>query len=154
MRRFVLAVIGIGLVAIDRLTKIMFMNDPALGGSFGIPGIISITQHKNYGVVANIPIPISIIVVITLVALVAIAIALFHAVRRNIWPLAFGYTALAAGAVGNLWDRLTQGFVFDWLLLFGRSVVNGADAFVAIGLLIVIFHQPRAPKLDTDIDTR
>lgn len=153
MRRFALAILGIGLIAIDRLTKIAF-DDLALGGSFGIPGVISITQHQNHGIIANIPVPIPIIVALTVVALIAIAIALARSIQKNTWTLAIGYTILAAGAISNLFDRLMWGLVNDWLLIGGRSVINAADIFVAIGLLIVILNTPRAHTLDTKLETR
>lgn len=153
MRRLALLALGIGLIAIDRLTKIAF-DDLALGGSFRIPGIISITQHQNHGIVANIPVPIPIIITLTLVALVAIAVALVRSIRQNAWPLAAGYTILAAGALSNLLDRLMWGFVNDWLLLGGRSIVNAADIFVATGLLIVLLKTPRVSRLDTKPETR
>lgn len=154
MRRLALAAFSVALVVVDRFTKILFMNDPALGGSFGIPGILSITQHQNHGVIANIPIPLFVILFMTAIAIIVIFFGIRRAAAQHATRVIVGYSILLSGAVGNLWDRVQWSFVYDWLLLGGRSVINIADICVAIGLFLVLLPSAHRQALDTTEETR
>jgi signal peptidase II len=130
----ILTLAGSGL-AIDRLTKAAFQAQSADRGLSLIPHILAITQHQNYGVVANFPIPRLLIIFLTFIALGVLVALFLRTIRRDAFlpPLALALTI--AGAVGNLWDRIAWGYVFDWILLFDRSIINVADMLIAVGLL-------------------
>lgn len=51
-----------------------------------------------------------------------------------------GLALLLAGAVGNLIDRLTYGYVLDFLEFRGLFVNNLADVCVSVGTVLVIIH--------------
>lgn len=117
--------------AIDRITKsVALSNSP----SFGIAGLIEPISHRNAGLIANIPVPRILIILGTTLIIAWIFRRIVKRLpdpnARDIYPLAL----LVGGALGNLWDRVVYGFVFDWILLFGRSAINAADVAIAIGI--------------------
>ncbi len=111
-------------------------------GSFFSSSLFAFTQHENYGILANLPVPRLLIILITIVVLYFATSAWVAAWRRNDRKSVFALLILIAGALGNLWDRIQWGFVFDWILLFQRSVINLADIFIAVGIgWIVILNK-------------
>lgn len=132
------------LLAADRLTKWYFIQRSVNDGSFFSTWIFGFTQHENYGILANLPVPRLLIIFVTMLVLVFAASAWIAAWRRNDQQYIFALLILIAGALGNLWDRIQWGFVFDWILLFQRSVINLADIFIAIGIGWILFLNKNA----------
>lgn len=54
----------------------------------------------------------------------------------------FGYSFIIGGAIGNIIDRIIRGAVFDFIFFhyakYNFPVFNLADAFINIGVLIII----------------
>ena len=100
-----------------------------------IPGVLAITKHENYGLIGNAPIPYPIIILLTIVALGV----LFYGMKMSFKQcrffelVALGY--VAGGAMGNFIDRIVNGYVFDWILLFNTSIINVADVAITIGII-------------------
>ena len=44
------------------------------------------------------------------------------------------------GAVGNLADRIINGFTTDYILLFGHSAINLADLLIIFGILGILWY--------------
>lgn len=140
-------VAAIGFAA-DRFTKDLMQKQPAERGLSFMSRILTTTQHQNYGIIANIPIPQSIIILFTLLSLIILGTLFVRSYRRNELSASFALALTITGALGNLWDRVAWGYVFDWILLFNRSVLNIADILIASGLLLYVFvsrseHSPR-----------
>lgn len=141
----------LGTVALDRATKLFFMEHlPADGRVFHIFGPLSLIRHTNLGIVANIPIPVPVTIAATFIILFFVVRALLRALHDEWIARAIFLSVLLGGAVGNLWDRLSYHFVFDWLLLFNKSIVNIADIAIVIGILGYIFSEKTAPVLLTE----
>lgn len=128
------AVLAVAIVALDRLTKLWFIRlpDPE---SFWFSSILTRTHHQNTGLIANFPMPIAAILILTAAILVCVVFGLRHALHAQDHQRSFALSLIIAGAVGNIWDRLQWGFVFDWILLFGTSIINFADIAIALGIL-------------------
>ena len=118
-------------------TKILFFDRAAEEGQmFSLAGgLIRSTIHRNYGISFNLPIPTWATLLITGLALGwAVAMLVERSRRGQILPcLILG--VFIGGVIGNVYDRLTFGYVRDWLLLFGRSAINIADLLIASGIL-------------------
>ena len=131
-------------VAADLSTKRFFFQEPPLY----LPpwgGIFSLVQHKNMGAVFNLPVP--------LPALLAFSGLFVFVLLGFILPRLGSLRArfvvfsgiMLGGALGNLYDRLTLGYVRDWMLLLGRSAFNLADAAIIVGCLGMAFLDQNAP---------
>jgi len=117
----------------DRFTKQLFRTND-FQTTFLNPRILRFVQHENYGIIANIPIPRVVTIVITIFFLALILRLLARSVENGAGREVVFLSILLAGAIGNLWDRIVQGYVFDWILLFGKSAINFADIFIVVGL--------------------
>lgn len=62
-----------------------------------------------------------------------------------------GYTLIVCGAVGNLIDRIFHGAVFDFIYFhyenYGFSIFNLADAFISIGVGLLLYEFIFSPKI-------
>ncbi len=155
MRSFGWPVVFAGLIfALDRLSKYVFMHVSDVGPHI-FSDFITLTKHWNHGLIANAPVPTLLIVIVSCLAIFGIAILWRREARKQNLSALFALACVLAGAVGNLWDRLVWGAVFDWLLLGGRSVINLADAAIFIGTLwyIVQEHRNRRRPLDENQKT-
>lgn len=91
-----------------------------------------------------------------------IAVAVLGAVLYLLWkmplarrfmPMAVCLMMVAAGAVGNMIDRVTQGFVVDFLYfkLINFPIFNLADCYVTIAaflLILLVFFYYKEEELD------
>ncbi len=63
--------------------------------------------------------------------------------RREQWGLAFALSLILGGALGNLWDRLTLGYVVDFIEVYYRDwywpAFNLADSAIFLGAVILIY---------------
>lgn len=134
-----------GALAADRLTKLYFIS--ALQPQAVIlPNWLALTVHRNYGIVANLPLPKFLIFAITGLAGAVILTGLKNSQQKNAAREMFALILILAGALGNLWDRLQYGFVLDWILLFNRSIINLADIFILSGLITYICLKSKKDK--------
>ena len=65
------------------------------------------------------------------------------------WPAKWGLVFILGGALGNLYDRITLGFVVDFIDLRVWPVFNAADSFITIGggllVLAVLLMRKKRP---------
>jgi signal peptidase II len=74
-----------------------------------------------------------------LAILVSIAILYyFPRVPHEEWPLRLAMGMQLGGAIGNLIDRLTQGYVTDFISIGNFAVFNIADACISVGVAVLI----------------
>ena len=144
---WILAVASASFFA-DRITKSRFFD--AFEGAketgfsyFG--GLVQQMIHKNAGITANFPLPLSVTVVVTLAALGFVVVIMIHSLQDRAYWRVFFLAILLGGALGNLVDRLWLGFVRDWILIGGRSVMNLADFAIILGLLGAYLISRQAP---------
>jgi signal peptidase II len=72
-------------------------------------------------------------------AIVALAIIYyFHKVPSQDWLLRLALSLQLAGAVGNLVDRLKQGYVTDFVSVGNFPVFNVADSCITVGVIILV----------------
>ena len=103
-----------------------------------IPGLFNLTYLENrgaaFGVLANQR---CFFIVMTAVAMVVLLFLLFRFKRHNF----ISYTAISliiGGGVGNLIDRVLNGFVVDYLhVSFFPPIFNFADCCVVVGTLFL-----------------
>ena len=125
---------------LDQLSKYYIIKNFALGQSVKVLPIFSITHVKNPGAAFSLlPYQTGVFIVITLLVLGGILIYLLITGKRNRLFL----TSLAlifGGALGNFYDRLTQGQVTDFLDFHIWPVFNFADSFITIGLVLFTYQ--------------
>lgn len=90
---------------------------------------------------------------ITLLVLGAAAYMVWHMPPvKRFFPMWFALLLVASGAVGNMIDRVSQGYVVDFLYfnLINFPIFNVADCYVTVGaflLVVLIFFYYREEEM-------
>lgn len=127
---------GLGIFWIDLFTKARFFPNKIDATT---SNWIQLTHHQNTGLLFDLPFPRAMILAISLAVFIGLFGSLWNAIRHQKQSQAFALALILGGALGNLFDRWTLGFVRDWLLLFGRSALNLGDIAIGLGLLWYLF---------------
>lgn len=144
----VLAAVAATVVALDQVTKALVRAWLPLYESVSIvPQLLDFTHVRNTGAAfgllnaVDIPFKPLLMTAIALAALVAIGV---FAVRTSpTEPLArLGLALVFGGATGNLIDRVTAGYVVDFVDVYWRGwhfwAFNVADAAITVGACLLI----------------
>ena len=146
--RALLVGLAASIIVLDQITKAMIRAMLPLHESVGIvPGLLDITHIRNTGAafgllnVMDIPFKAALMTAMALTALVAIG---FFAMRTTSHePLArVGLALVFGGATGNLIDRVTAGYVIDFVDVYWRGwhfwAFNVADSAITVGACLLI----------------
>ena len=140
--------VALSVVILDQITKAMIRPSLALHQSVElIPGFLDLTRVHNtgaaFGVLNAVDFPLK-TVVLSLVAIVALSGVAWYAATV---PLSdrlarIGVAGVLGGAIGNLIDRATAGYVLDFVDAYWGNwhfwAFNVADAAISIGVVFMI----------------
>lgn len=137
--------LSVGIVLLDQLTKALVRAGVPLHSSRTVvPGLLDLTHVQNSGAAfgilnaADFPYKAAIIAVVATVALVSIAV--FAAGLSPHQRLArIGLALILGGAAGNLVDRVTTGYVVDFVDVYWHQyhfwAFNVADSAITVGVV-------------------
>ena len=142
--------IALLVVFFDRLTKWLVAKDISLHDSIQIiPGFFRITHVENrgaaFGLFADSPgeWKVGMLVAFSVVALVVVSTLLWRN-SHTMTTTGIGLSLILGGAIGNLWDRLLNGRVVDFLLFYiGQyqwPAFNVADSAIVVGAGLLVFE--------------
>ena len=140
INRFYYILLSILIIVSDQFTKnIININHNSLINNDLI--LFSIDYVKNYGAAFNIlnGSRIFLSIVSITITLLLIYIILY---KKNICNLdLFSYSFILGGTIGNGIDRITKGYVIDFINLnfINFPVFNIADISINIGLIFIIY---------------
>ncbi|HXH32035.1 MAG TPA: signal peptidase II [Bacteriovoracaceae bacterium] len=153
------------LIIVDQLTKGAIQTSLSYGESIPVvKGFFSIAYVKNsgaaFGFMADGPLWFRQIFFLALpVIFCGYILYLMTTTLKGYFFVSLAYALILAGAVGNLIDRFSLGYVVDFLLFYWGDEANHFPAFnvadscisVAAGLLIIdFFKQLKDKKLNSD----
>src|SRR5215510_4001565 len=149
MRRLHL-LIAVGVLILDRFSKRLVAKEISLHDSITvIKRVFYITHVENrgaaFGLFNDSPSEwkIALVVLFSIVALVIVAALLWRS-SHTMTATAFGLSLILGGALGNLWDRLLNGRVVDFLLVYIGSyqwpAFNVADSAIVVGAGLLVFE--------------
>jgi signal peptidase II len=133
----------LGVIALDLITK--FLSYTRLSRVDTIPiidGVIHFTYVENrgaaFGMLANHR---WVFISISIVVISAFLLYLFLGHAENML-MGIAMSMISAGGLGNMVDRLSLGFVVDFIdfRLINFAVFNIADSFVCIGAGLMILY--------------
>ena len=135
------ALIAAVVVALDQWSKALTRSHIELGERLGfIPGVLDLTHIQNrgaaFGMLQGYAVQLAIVAAVVVLALAFVVIA-----RRKttlVEVVAFGL--IVGGAIGNLIDRITQGYVTDMIMttFIDFPVFNVADSAVTVGTILFV----------------
>jgi signal peptidase II len=160
MRKFYL-LIALLIVVLDRVTKgAVAKRIPLHESRKMIAGFFYLTHVENRGAAfslfADSPSEwkIAMLVLFSMVALVVVSALLWRG-SHSMTTTGVGLGLILGGALGNLWDRLLNGRVVDFLLFYIGSyqwpAFNVADSAIVVGAALLVVeilfaHSPAREK--------
>lgn len=159
MRKYHILIAGL-VVVLDRLTKWVVSERINLHDSVDVvPGIFRLTHVQNqgaaFGLFSDSPseFKVTMLILFSIAALAVVSTLLWkngNAMNKT----AIALSLVFGGALGNLWDRVANGRVIDFLDFYLGShhwpAFNMADSAIVIGavlLLSEIFLAPQEEKV-------
>ena len=153
-------IIVVTIVVADQLTKAWVRGALELHESIPIlPDVLALTRVHNTGAAFGMFNSMEFAgktVVLTVVATLALAGVAWYAasVPLNDRLARFGLACILGGAVGNLIDRATAGYVLDFVDASWRGwhfwAFNVADASITIGVILMILDLLRLGRRASD----
>ncbi len=133
------------LIAFDQWTKVLAYDKLRINGPFVIwDGVFEFLYSENRGAAFGILQGQKWFFLLVAAAVVIVILIFLYRMpnEKKMLPLFFCTVLLASGAIGNVIDRLSRGFVVDFLYfkLINFPIFNVADCYVvaAAGLLILL----------------
>ncbi|PID84066.1 signal peptidase II [Candidatus Gracilibacteria bacterium] len=175
MRKFVIIISIIILIAIDAISK-WFFHGVFQAMVFGCPytgtssiscvsvaderilyqyfpllsDIFGIQLSYNTGVAFSFHIPGFFLKILTLVLVIAIGVYfVFTEYPKKSKLLDIGYVCILAGALSHTYERIFHGYVIDFFSLKYFAIFNFADIIISIGVIFILFYYFFYDRSDT-----
>ena len=140
--------IALSIVVVDQIVKAIVRREIALNESITvIPGFFDLTRVHNtgtaFGFMNATDFPFK-TVILACVAIGALAALAWYAATlpAGQWLARIGLALILGGAAGNLIDRITAGYVVDFVDLYWSGwhfwAFNVADAAITVGVAFMI----------------
>jgi signal peptidase II len=140
--------IALAVVVLDQIVKAIVRREIALNESITvIPGFFDLTRVHNTGTAfgfmnaTDFPFKTVILACVAIGALAALAMYA-ATLPANQWLARIGLALILGGAAGNLIDRITEGYVVDFVDLYWSGwhfwAFNVADASITVGVGLMI----------------
>ncbi|PWH14323.1 MAG: signal peptidase II [Anaerolineae bacterium] len=129
------------IIALDQWTKELVRRNLQLGEVWSpweaLTPYARIVHWKNSGAAFGILQGFGGIFMILAIVVAIMIFVYFPQVPRRDWSLRIALGLQLGGAVGNLIDRLTQGYVTDFISVGTFPVFNIADSSISIGVAVL-----------------
>ena len=130
------------LISIDFLSKKIVFNNIELNNFIPVIPFLDIAHIHNYGIsfglFANILSP----NIIILIGLIIIFVLLYWMYTINDKLEKLGLLLIIIGAISNIFDRVINNYVLDFIFLHYKEyywpAFNFADIYISIGVLLII----------------
>ena len=137
---------GLVLAAVlvaDQVTKALVRAGVELGSADPVLPLVTLVHSRNRGVAFGVFQDQVAVVVIAITLAIGALVAYFvtHRDRPLVW-LPTGL--LAGGAIGNVVDRVREGFVTDFIKLPSWPAFNVADMAITFGVLTLLLVAERS----------
>ena len=149
-RDWIFYVLTIVVIICDQLTKYVVRETIPLYETFIQVGIFSIVHGQNtgsaFGLFAGFT---NYLIVASLIGLALILYFFVKQASANLFVrIAVGL--IVGGAVGNLIDRVKDGFVVDFISVGWWPAFNVADSAISIGMTVMVLFMIFGNKIDND----
>ncbi len=136
------------VIVLDQVTKSLVRDSMELWESATvIPGFLNLTRVHNtgaaFGMLNTLDVPFKAVALTGVAALALIGVAWYAvSIPRHDLLARLGIAMIAGGAVGNLIDRATMGYVLDFVDAYWRGwhfwAFNVADAAITVGVCLML----------------
>jgi len=140
--------IALAVVVLDQIVKAIVRREIALNESITvIPGFFDLTRVHNtgtaFGFMNSTDFPFKTVILACIAIGALAALAMYAAtLPADQWLARIGLALILGGAAGNLIDRVTEGYVVDFVDLYWSGwhfwAFNVADAAITVGVALMI----------------
>jgi signal peptidase II len=143
-----LLVLVLALVGCDHATKIVAREALGAGPAVAlVPGVLELSYVENHdtafsltrGLAPRIKTPL--LALGSILGLGAVAAFAWRARRQSSKAEQVALSLVAAGAIGNVADRLHRGYVIDFIHVRYWPVFNVADVLIVVGVILLVTHR-------------
>ena len=131
------SVIVVIVLILDQFTKWLVASTMQVGQSiYPIPALdfFSITFVTNTGVAFGLFRDAGVIFAIVSIVVIVVVVRYLRHLPPGQWLMRVALSLVLAGAIGNLIDRLRQGYVIDFVAVAWWPKFNVADAAIVLGV--------------------
>lgn len=125
------------LLLIDRATKVWALQDLAANGPVVLGKYLWLNYVENTGMAFGLFQNGNVFLAVVMLLVIGYIIYSWKDIERYGAWAQWGAILILTGALGNLYDRLTLGFVVDFIDLRVWPVFNAADSFISIGAVLL-----------------
>lgn len=148
------------IIALDQWTKALVRVNLSLGEHWSpwvwLEPYARIVHWKNTGAAFGMLQEFGGVFTVLAIIVAIVIVYYFPRVSRHDWHLRFAMGLQLGGALGNLIDRLTIGWVTDFVSIGSFPVFNVADSSISIGVAVLIvgvwLKERRHPQRETSSD--
>ncbi|MBQ9267419.1 MAG: signal peptidase II [Clostridia bacterium] len=126
------------LVILDRITKLWIVENHI--NLTILPKILNFTYVENRGMVFGLAQGSGYIMGIVSLVICVLIVLYIMKIRNSSDGICFGWYMILAGGIGNAIDRLTIGYVVDFIDTPWIATFNLADTFIVLGIIVLIIH--------------
>ncbi len=131
-----------GIISLDRITKIFFSHLLSVGESLPIiRRVLHMTLVHNTGIAFGLFRDQGIVfIIIPVIAIILLIYNIFYYQRNReqiSWTYCLAFSLILGGAIGNLIDRVSYGYVIDFIDFQIWPVFNIADSAITIGAVMI-----------------
>ena len=152
--KYILLIMIFILISFDQIIK--FLVKRLLSKYETLPiidSVLHLTYVKNYGAAFGfLQNQKNFLILITSLILIGVIVFMFlKKIHNNM--LLWGLTLVISGGVGNLIDRIADGYVVDYIdfRLINFAVFNLADSYIVVGVVVmaiyILFVEPKEEKI-------
>lgn len=136
-----LVMVSGSIIILDQVTKNIVRANLAIQETWApawLEPYARIVNWKNTGAAFGMLQNFNLVITILAIVVSVVIFYYFPRIPRGDWVLRLALCLQLGGAVGNLIDRLIQGYVTDYISVWNFPVFNVADASISIGVAILI----------------
>ena len=130
------------IIALDQWTKSIIRTNLAFGETWvpwaWLEPYARIVYWHNAGAAFGFGQNLSWLFTILPFIVVAAILVYYPQIPRSEWPLRIALGMQMGGAIGNLIDRLTIGYVTDFISVGNFPVFNVADSSISVGVAVLL----------------
>ena len=126
------------LAIIDQISKYFVLQNFKSAPLEILGPNIGFQYSENYGIAFSIAIPPTLIILLNVVLFFVIFRVFQREFNMQHRIAQWGVALIIGGGIGNIIDRLTYGYVVDFIALWSYPRFNLADTFISIGVLLLI----------------
>ena len=152
-----LGLVSLTIIVLDQWTKFWVRSQLGYGESWApwdwLLPYMRIIHAQNTGAAFGMLQGLNAVFTVLAIVVSCVILYYFPRVPKEDWLLRLALALQFAGAVGNLIDRITEGYVTDFISVGMFPVFNIADASISIGVALLILAMWLKEKEQKSRDT-